>query len=89
MQKKPKNRKTANKQIKSSHIPELSFKFSDLWTADYRLIAVILIAFPLLVYAQVYDFPLVLDDNETPIGHLKNPFVLNPSWQSFGQLFSE
>ncbi|SMN12082.1 hypothetical protein SPBRAN_291 [uncultured Candidatus Thioglobus sp.] len=75
--------------MKSSYVPGLSFKFSDFFTADYRLIAVILIVSPLLVYAQVYDLPLVWDDNETPIGHLTNPFAnlyktcINPAKTGF------
>ncbi|SMM97954.1 hypothetical protein SPONN_797 [uncultured Candidatus Thioglobus sp.] len=69
---------------------ELSFKFSDLFTADYRLITALLIILPLIIYAQVYDFSFVWDDNGTDeVRHLNNPFVLNPSSESFGQLFSE
>ncbi|SMM97951.1 hypothetical protein SPONN_794 [uncultured Candidatus Thioglobus sp.] len=73
-----------------SKIPPLSFKFSDLFTADYRLITALLIVLPLLVYAQVYDFSFVWDDGLASIGgHMNHPFIVNPSWVSFGQLFSE
>ena len=67
----------------------LNFKFSDLFSSDYRIITALLIILPLLIYAQVYDFVFVWDDEgyETKAGHIKNSFVQNPSWASFTQLF--
>ena len=45
---------------------------------------------PLLIYAQVYDFEFVWDDEGNIItGHLQNPFLQNPSWASFIQLFTQ
>ena len=68
----------------------LNFKFSDLFSADYRIITVLLIILPLLIYAQVYDFELLWDDGEESVGgHLSNLFMTQPSWVSFRQLFSE
>ncbi len=69
----------------------LSFKFSDLFSADYRIVTVLLVILPLLIYAQVYDFAFVWDDEgyETKAGHIKNSFVQNPSWASFTQLFTQ
>ncbi|SMM98155.1 FOG: TPR repeat [uncultured Candidatus Thioglobus sp.] len=73
-------------------IPSLSFKFSDLFTADYRLITALLIALPLLIYAQVWNFEFVWDDNhgkKLGVGHIFNPFVQEQTWANFIQLFSE
>ena len=68
----------------------LSFQFSDLFSADYRIIAALLIILPLLIYVQVYDFELLWDDGEESVGgHLSNLFMAQPSWVSFRQLFSE
>ena len=63
----------------------LSFKFSDLFSADYRIITALLIILPLLIYAQVYDFAFVWDDTK----HLKKPFLQNISWASFTRLFNQ
>ncbi|SMM98153.1 O-GlcNAc transferase [uncultured Candidatus Thioglobus sp.] len=73
---------TKNKKTKPF---ALTFKFSDFWAADYRIIAALLIALPLLVYAQVYNFDFLWDD----AGHLAHPFLSDPSVQSFTQLSSE
>ena len=74
------------KHLKNSKKPAtLNFKFSDLFSADYRIITVLLIILPLLIYAQVYNFEFVWDDTR----HLKNPFLQNPSWASFTQLFTQ
>ena len=74
------------KRLKNSKKPAtLNFKFSDLFSADYRIITVLLIILPLLIYAQVYNFEFVWDDTR----HLKNPFLQNPSWASFTQLFTQ
>ena len=68
----------------------LNFKFSDLFSSDYRIITALLVILPLLVYAQVYDFELLWDDGEESVGgHLSNLFMAQPSWVSFRQLFSE
>ena len=68
----------------------LSFKFSDLFSADYRIITLLLVILPLLIYAQVYNFELLWDDGEKSVGgHLSNLFMAQPSWVSFRQLFSE
>ncbi len=69
----------------------LNFKFSDLFSADYRITTLLLVILPLLIYLQVYDFEFVWDDNgyKTTTGHLKNSFVQNPSWASFTQLFTQ
>ncbi|SMN00521.1 FOG: TPR repeat [uncultured Candidatus Thioglobus sp.] len=75
----------SNKKLRK--IPTLTFQFSDLWTVDYRLITALLIALPLLIYAQVYDFAILWDDKGS-VGHLYNPFVESPSWESFGQLLA-
>ncbi|SMN00586.1 FOG: TPR repeat [uncultured Candidatus Thioglobus sp.] len=75
---------------KSRKIPTINFKFSDLFTAEYRLTTALLILLPLIVYLQVYDFGFVWDDDDNiSKGHLYNPFVLNPSWTSFEQLLSQ
>ena len=63
----------------------LSFKFSDLFSADYRIITALLVILPLLVYVQVYDFAFVWDDTK----HIQNQFLQNPSWASFTQLFTQ
>ena len=63
----------------------LSFKFSDLFSADYRIITLLLVILPLLVYVQVYDFAFVWDDTK----HIQNQFLQNPSWASFTQLFTQ
>ena len=67
----------------------LSFKFSDLFSADYRIITLLLVILPLLVYAQVYDFAFVWDEISKPTNHLNNPFVEYPSWMSFTQIFTQ
>ena len=68
----------------------LNFKFSDLFSADYRIITALLVTLPLLIYLQVYDFEFVWDDEGNSIaGHLQNPFLQNPSWASFTQLFTQ
>ncbi len=68
----------------------LSFKFSDLFSADYRIITVLLIILPLLIYIQVYDFEILWDDDDgAGKGHLHNAFVVKPSWASFTQLFTQ
>ena len=68
----------------------LSFKFSDLFSADYRIITALLVTLPLLIYLQVYDFEFVWDDEgNIIIGHLQNPFLQNPSLASFIQLFTQ
>ena len=68
----------------------LNFKFSDLFSADYQIITVLLIILPLLIYLQVYDFEFIWDDEGNIItGHLQNPFLQNPSWASFTQLFTQ
>ena len=80
------------KLSKSSKKPvTLNFKFSDLFSVDYRIVTVLLVILPLLIYAQVYDFSFVWDDEgyKTTTGHLKNSFVQNPSWASFTQLFTQ
>ncbi len=79
------------KRSKNSKKPvTLSFQFSDLFSADYRIITALLVILPLLIYAQVYDFELLWDDKGNSIlGHLKNLFVQNPSWASFTQLFTQ
>ena len=77
------------KRSKNSKKPvALNFQFSDLFSADYRIITVLLIILPLLVYAQVYDFEFVWDEISKPTNHLNNPFVEYPSWENFVQLFS-
>ena len=49
------------KRSKNSKKPvELNFKFSDLFSADYRIITALLVILPLLIYAQVYDFGFLL-----------------------------
>ena len=63
----------------------LSFKFSDLFSADYRIITALLVILPLLIYLQVYDFAFVWDDTK----HLKKPFLQNLSWASFTRLFNQ
>ena len=74
------------KRSKNSKKPvTLSFQFSDLFSADYRIVTVLLVILPLLVYVQVYDFGFVWDDTK----HLKNPFLQNPSWASFTQIFTQ
>ena len=79
------------KHSKNSKKPTaLSFQFSDLFSADYRIIAALLIILPLLIYVQVYDFELLWDDGEESVGgHLSNLFMAQPSWVSFRQLFSD
>ena len=79
------------KKSKNSKKPTaLSFKFSDLFSSDYRIITALLVIFPLLIYAQVYNFELLWDDGEESVGgHLSNLFMAQPSWVSFRQLFSE
>ncbi|SMM97950.1 hypothetical protein SPONN_793 [uncultured Candidatus Thioglobus sp.] len=72
-----------------SKIPPLSFKFSDLFTADYRLITALLIALPLLIYAQVWNFEFVWDDNASSKAHLYHPFVLNQTFENFIRLFAQ
>ena len=68
----------------------LSFKFSDLFSADYRIITALLIILPLLIYAQVYNFEILWDDDDgAGKGHLHNAFVVKPSWASFTQLFTQ
>ena len=67
----------------------LSFKFSDLFSADYRIITALLVILPLLIYLQVYDFEFVWDEVSKPINHLNNPFVEYSSWASFTQLFTQ
>ncbi len=67
----------------------LNFQFSDLFSADYRIITALLVIFPLLIYLQVYNFEFVWDDISKPINHLSNPFVEHPSWASFTQLFTQ
>ena len=82
-------RKKRSKNSKKS--AALNFKFSDLFSADYRIITALLVILPLLIYAQVYDFVFVWDDEgyKTKAGHIKNSFVQNPSWASFTQLFTQ
>ncbi|SMM99527.1 hypothetical protein SPONN_657 [uncultured Candidatus Thioglobus sp.] len=86
-------KKTKSQQINSwenaEKIPVINFQFSDLWTTDYRLITTLLIILPLLIYAQVYDFVLLWDDNGAGSGHIYNPFMLNANWSSLGQLLTE
>ena len=79
------------KKSKNSKKPAaLSFKFNDLFSADYRIITALLVTLPLLIYLQVYDFEFVWDDEGNSIaGHLQNPFLQNPSWASFTQLFTQ
>ena len=78
------------KRSKNSKKPAaLSFKFSDLFSADYRIITALLVILPLLIYAQVYDFAFVWDEISKPINHLNNPFVEYPSWTSFTQIFTQ
>ncbi len=67
----------------------LSFKFSDLFSSDYRIITALLVILPLLIYLQVYDFEFVWDEITKPINHLNNPFVEHPSWANFTQLFTQ
>ena len=67
----------------------LNFKFSDLFSADYRIVTALLIILPLLIYTQVYNFEFVWDEITEPINHFKNPFVEHPSWVSFTQLFTQ
>ena len=67
----------------------LSFKFSDLFSADYRIITLLLVILPLLIYAQVYDFEFVWDEISKPTNHLNNPFVEYPSWTNFTQIFTQ
>ena len=68
----------------------LNFKFSDLFSADYRIITVLLVILPLLVYLQVYNFEILWDDDDgAGKGHLHNAFVVKPSWASFTQLFTQ
>ncbi len=83
--------KMKRKKSKNSKKPTaLNFKFSDLFSADYRIITVLLVILPLLIYAQVYNFELLWDDGEESVGgHLSNLFMAQPSWVSFRQLFSE
>ncbi len=72
--------------------PQTSFTFSSLFAADYRLITILLIALPLLVYGQVYDFELVWDDFDVTQAyayHLTNPFIVLPSWENFIRLFNQ
>ena len=73
-------RKKSKKQVVA-----LNFKFSDLFSADYRIITLLLVILPLLVYVQVYDFAFVWDDTK----HIQNQFLQNPSWASFTQLFTK
>ena len=74
------------KHLKNSKKPvTLNFKFSDLFSADYRIITLLLVILPLLVYVQVYDFAFVWDDTK----HIQNQFLQNPSWASFTQLFTQ
>ncbi len=79
------------KRSKNSKKPvALSFKFSDLFSADYRIITALLVILPLLIYLQVYNFEFVWDDNgNSIIGHFKNPFLQNPSWASFTKIFTQ
>ena len=79
------------KRSKNSKKPAaLNFQFSGLFSADYRIITALLIILPLLIYLQVYDFEFVWDDEGNSIaGHLQNPFLQNPSWASFTQLFTQ
>ncbi|SMM97696.1 FOG: TPR repeat [uncultured Candidatus Thioglobus sp.] len=82
-----KKKKASNRK---NQPPPLRFKFSDLFNSDYRLITLLLIVLPLLVYAQMYDFELLWDDGQESVGgHLSNAFVANPSWANLGKLFSE
>ena len=67
----------------------LNFKFSDLFSSDYRIITALLIILPLLIYAQVYDFEFVWDEISKPNNHLDNTFVEHPSWASFIQIFTQ
>ncbi len=84
MRKRSKNNRTK--------IAQLRFKFSDLFAADNKIITTLLILLPLLIYAQVWGFSFVWDDGDggrTVGGHLQNTFVLDASWQSFWQLFTQ
>ena len=67
----------------------LNFQFSDLFSADYRIITALLVILPLLIYAQVYDFEFVWDEISKPNNHLDNTFVEHPSWASFIQIFTQ
>ena len=77
------------KRKKSKKQAVLNFKFSDLFSSDYRIITALLVIFPLLIYLQVYDFEFVWDEVSKPINHLNNPFVEYSSWASFTQLFTQ
>ena len=78
------------KRSKSSKKPvALSFKFSDLFSADYRIITALLVILPLLIYLQVYNFEFVWDEISKPNNHLDNTFVEHPSWESFIQIFTQ
>ena len=78
------------KHLKNSKKPvALSFKFSDLFSVDYRIITALLVILPLLIYLQVYNFEFVWDEISKPINHLNNPFVEHPSWASFTQIFTQ
>ncbi len=74
------------KRSKNSKKPvALNFQFSDLFSADYRIVTALLIILPLLIYLQVYNFEFVWDDTK----HIQNQFLQNPSWASFTQLFTQ
>ena len=77
------------KRKKSKKQAALNFQFSDLFGADYRIITVLLVILPLLIYAQVYDFEFVWDEISKPTNHLNNPFVEYPSWTNFTQIFTQ
>ncbi|MBE8189548.1 MAG: hypothetical protein HAW58_01455, partial [Candidatus Thioglobus sp.] len=89
MNKKSKNRQAKNQQ-NPDKIPEFAFKFSNLFSKNYQIITTILLLFPLVIYGQVWNFEFVWDDfQRAGTGHLHNPFVKNPSFSNFFQLFSQ
>ncbi|MBE8190254.1 MAG: hypothetical protein HAW58_05270 [Candidatus Thioglobus sp.] len=85
-----KNKKAKNRQAKiQQKSSSLAFKFSDLFSKNYQIITAILIILPLLIYWQVWGFEFVWDEISKPVNHLNNPFVEQPSWRNFFQLFTQ
>lgn len=68
-----------------------TYKFNYLYKRDY-LIGLFLIAMPLAVYWQIYDFQMLWDDiglYEKRNLHFDNPYIQQPTFANLQRLFSQ